>query len=92
MKQIPRCQNNICKFNPTFHANLKMNLKMILGPAFYSLAQLEARKMWPCVMPESQAKNKGIFNQTESTTNVWGTCDIERCIVIYKPRTKKGNA
>lgn len=21
MKQIPRCQKNICKLNPTFHAN-----------------------------------------------------------------------
>jgi len=36
-------------------------------------------------------QKKGIFNQTKSTTNVWGTCDIERRIVIYRSRIKKGN-
>jgi hypothetical protein len=35
------------------------------------------------------SKKKGIFNQTKSTTNVWGTCDIERHIVIYRPKIKK---
>jgi hypothetical protein len=31
MKQIPRCQNNICKLNPTFHANFPHKTSLVIG-------------------------------------------------------------
>lgn len=31
MKQIPRCQNNICKLNPTFHATFPHKNSLVIG-------------------------------------------------------------
>jgi len=31
LKQIPRCQKNICKFNPTFHANDPNKNSLVIG-------------------------------------------------------------